>query len=373
MILSVYVARRFARFFIIIATIFVAILFLVEMVEQTRRFADDGVGLTGAAGLSALNITGSFYSILPLLTVLAGIALFLSLSRSSELVAIRASGRSGLRILAAPAITAALFGILSVAILNPLVAATSKQFDQMVARIQANGGDTVGLGDSEVWLRQGLRYTMPDGTLLSGQVVIRADRASPDATTLYNATFMLFTPEEGPVGRAEAREARLSEGKWHLTGVKQWPLMADNPETEALTPDTFEVPTDLTAERIRDGFGQPDAVPFWQLPGYIDGLERAGFSAQRHKVWFQMELARPLLMAAMVVIAAVFTMRHTRGRKMGVMVLAAFAFGILLFFLRNMAQVLGDNGDIPPLLAGWAPPLVAMLFALGALLQLEDG
>ena len=47
----------------------------------------------GAAILSLLNITASFYSIMPLMAVLAGIALFLSLSRSSELVAIRASGR----------------------------------------------------------------------------------------------------------------------------------------------------------------------------------------------------------------------------------------------------------------------------------------
>lgn len=373
MILSAYVARRFARFFIMISLIFVAILFLIEMVEQIRRFADDGVALGGAAGLAALNITASFYSILPLLTVLAGIALFLSLSRSSELIAIRASGRSGMRIVTSAAVTAVIFGVLSVAILNPLVAATTKKYDAMVAQIESHGGDTIGLGESEVWLRQGLRYTDPSGRDLTGQVVIRAARASPDATTLYDATFMLFTPESGVTGRAEARQARLSDGMWHLSDVKLWPLDSENPESQAQSVPTFEVPTELTAERIRDGFGQPDAVPFWQLPGYIDGLERAGFSAQRHKVWLQMELARPLLMAAMVVIAAVFTMRHMRGRQMGVLVLGAFACGIGLFFLRNMAQVLGDNGDIPPSLAGWAPPLVAVLFAIGALLQLEDG
>ena len=86
-----------------------------------------------------------------------------------------------------------------------------------------------------------------------------------------------------------------------------------------------------------------------------------------------MELARPLLLAAMVAIAAVFTMRHMRGRKAGILVLCAFGCGIGLFFLRNLAQVLGDNGGIPPALAGWAPPIVALLFALGALLRLEDG
>ncbi|MFT4013760.1 MAG: LPS export ABC transporter permease LptG [Paracoccus sp. (in: a-proteobacteria)] len=373
MILSAYVGRRFLRMLIVVAAIFAAILFLIDIVEQIRRFSGEGIGLTGAAGLSALNITASFYSILPLITVLAGIALFLNLSRSSELVAIRASGRSGIRVLAAPAVAAALAGALCVAVLNPVVAATSKRYDAAVQRIQTDGSQTVSLGEDAVWLRQALRSQDSEGKEVRGQVVIRASRASPDATTLYNATFMVFAPDQGPIRRLDAAEARLTRGAWELRKVKEWPLTAANPELMSQTLEAMELPTDLTAARIRDSFGRPEAIPIWQLPAFIRGLERAGFSAQRHKVWFHMELARPLLMAAMVAIAAVFTMRHMRGRKTGMLVLGAFGCGIGLFFLRNLAQVLGDNGDIPAAMAGWTPPIVALLFALGALLRLEDG
>ncbi len=373
MILSAYVARRFLRLLLMIAAIFAAILFLIDIVEQIRRFSDEDIGLSGAAGLSALNITGSFYSILPLVTVLAGIALFLNLSRSSELVAIRASGRSGLRVLAAPAVTAALTGAICVAVLNPVVAATAKRYDAAVARIESDGGQAVSLSEDAVWLRQALPTQDANGAETSGQVVIRASRASPDATTLYDATFMVFAPDQGPTRRIDAAEARLARGAWQLTRVKEWPLNETNPEAMARSTDRLDLPTDLTAARIRDSFGRPEAIPIWQLPAFIKGLERAGFSAQRHKVWFQMELALPLLMAAMVAIAAVFAMRHMRGRKMGMLVLGAFGCGISLFFLRNLAQVLGDNGGIPPAMAGWTPPIVALLFALGALLRLEDG
>ncbi|SIQ41344.1 lipopolysaccharide export system permease protein [Paracoccus thiocyanatus] len=373
MILSVYVARRFLRMLVMIAAIFGAILFLIDIVEQIRRFSDENIGLAGAAGLSLLNITASFYSILPLITVLAGIALFLGLSRTSELVAIRAAGRSGLRVLAAPALAAALAGMLAVAMLNPMVAATAKRYDDAVARMKSGGGQTVSVGENAVWLRQALPTQDAKGDETSGQVVIRASRASPDAITLYDATFMVFSPESGPTRRIDAAQARLTAGAWELTDTKEWPLTQANPEAMARTAPRLELPTDLTAARIRDSFGRPEAIPVWQLPTFIRGLERAGFSAQRHKVWFQMELARPLLMVAMIAIAAVFTMRHLRGGKMGLWVLGAFGCGIGLFFLRNLAQVLGDNGDIPPALAGWAPPMVALLFALGALLRLEDG
>ncbi len=102
--------------------------------------------------------------------------------------------------------------------------------------------------------------------------------------------------------------------------------------------------------------GRPSAIPIWELPRYIASLERAGFSARTHRVWFQTELALPLLLAAMVLVAAGFTMRHARFGKTGSMVLLALLGGFAIFFLRNFAQVLGENGQIPIALAAWTPP-----------------
>jgi lipopolysaccharide export system permease protein len=111
----------------------------------------------------------------------------------------------------------------------------------------------------------------------------------------------------------------------------------------------------------------------WELPRYIQSLERAGFAARSHQVWFQMQLALPLLMSAMVLIAAGFTMRHIRFGRTGLNVLIALLCGFGIFFLRNFGQVLGETGQVPVMVAAWAPPLAATLFALGLLLHLEDG
>jgi lipopolysaccharide export system permease protein len=55
------------------------------------------------------------------------------------------------------------------------------------------------------------------------------------------------------------------------------------------------------------------------------------------------------------------------------MVLYALIGGFLIFFLRSFAQVLGENGQIPILVAAWSPPIAAALLALSLLLHLEDG
>lgn len=368
MTLSLYIARRFLRSFGLVAGVFFGILFLIDMVEQIRRFDAARVGLPEAALLALLNVPASFYTILPLVMVLAAVALFLGLARSSELVVIRAAGRSALRMLVAPVSVAFLIGAIMVAVGNPIVSATSKRYEELADSYRAGGRQTVSIGREGVWMRQG------SGSSEETQAVIRAARANLDATRLYDVTFLVFAPEGGPIRRIAAREAQLIAGAWELSEVKDWPLAgAGNPERAAVTLPSLRLPSDLTADRIRDSFGSPAAIPIWDLPGFITGLENAGFSARRHMVWFQMELALPLVLAAMVLIAAGFTMNHVRFGKTGMMVLFALAAGMGVFFLRNMAQVLGDNGQIPVALAAWAPPAVALMLALALILHREEG
>jgi lipopolysaccharide export system permease protein len=86
-----------------------------------------------------------------------------------------------------------------------------------------------------------------------------------------------------------------------------------------------------------------------------------------------MELALPLFLVAMVMIGASFTLRHQRGGRTGMMVLFAILLSFAVYFIRNFAQVLGENGQLPALLAAWAPPLAAIGLSLGMLLHHEDG
>lgn len=366
MTLGRYIARQFLWTLLRVIALFFGMMMLIDAVENIRSFGEAGISATTALHLAALSTPEAVYNILPLMLILSSIALFFGLARSSELVIVRASGRSGLRFLLAPVVAAFVTGAATVAVVNPLVAATTKQYDSLVAKISAdNARSVLSVGREGFWLRQGSA---------DGQAVIRATRTNQDGTELFNATFLIYDSTGMPLRRVDATSARLDLGGWHLTGAKDWALTDPNPELLAKQHDTgLTIASDLTPDAIRDSFGSPAAIPIWGLPAYIRGLDEAGFSARRHRVWLQMELAQPLTWAAMVLVAAGFTMRHTRSGKTERFVLAGVMVGFVIFFLRNFSQVLGESGQIPIYLAAWAPPVIAILMALGLLLHLEDG
>lgn len=363
MILHYYFARKFLWTFLGIAIVFVVLLALVDLVDELQDFPNLPFG--NVAEIVLLNLPHANYEILPLVMILATVALFVRLARSSELVVVRASGRSALRSLLAPVTVAALIGILSITMFNPIVAASSKRYNDVVNMHVGGGSSVLAIASEGLWLRQG----SPEG-----QTVIHAARASSDVSTLYDATFISFSPQGDPEQRIVARVAQLTTGQWDLSDVKVWELSAEgNPEASARVLEQLTLPSALTQDRIIDSFGKPEYISLWDLPGFINQLEEAGFSARRYAMWFQMELARPLFLVALVMVASAFTMRHARLSNTGLSVLFAVLLGFGLHYIRNFAQILGENGQIPVLLAAWAPPVASFLLAAGILLHMEEG
>ena len=365
MTLHLYFARKFFWTFAAILAIFGGIVYLIEIVENIRNFSAQDVRMGQIVRLTLLIVPEALYRSMPMVAVIASVTLFVTLARSSEIVVARSAGRSALRSLGAPLGIAVMIGLISVGILNPIVAATSRQYEEATTRLLKGTKRTLSVSAEGLWLRQGSA---------DGQTVIRALGAKLDGTRLTGVTFLGIGKDGVPTYRIEAISAELEPGAWFLTGTKEWRLdSAQNPETQAVYRDSLRLPSSLTRDQIRDSFGTPSAIAFWDLPQFIARLDAAGFSALAHRAWFQAQLALPLTLVAMVLIGAIFTLRHTRMGRTGLMVLLAIILGFFLQFARNFLVILAQNGNIPPLVGAWSPPIAVILLSLGLLLHLEDG
>lgn len=364
MTLHLYFARRYLTIFGIILSGFTVFMWLVELLEHIRRYDAGELGFARLAYLAALHLPQVLYQILTLVVLLSTVTMYINLARTSELVITRATGRSALFSLLSTALTALVLGALVVAVVNPLVATSSKLYEQ---EINSQNGEKriVSVSRDGLWLRQGID---------DEQTAIRAERTNLDGTRLSGAVFYGFDRDGAPLYRINAATAELTAAGWQLTDAKIWDLQnSDVPESAAQIVDTYTVPSDLTPQQIRDSFGTPSSISIWALPGFIAQLEAAGFSARNHTVWFQSELARPLSFVAMVFIGAVFTLRHTRMGRTGLMVLLAVLSGFVVYFISNLTQLMGQNGQLPIGLSVWSPSVAAICLALALLLHIEDG
>ena len=109
------------------------------------------------------------------------------------------------------------------------------------------------------------------------------------------------------------------------------------------------------------------------MPGYIRAAQAAGFSATRYQLYLYSLYALPALLAAMVFMAASFSLRIGREGGLAKVVLLSAAAGFGVFFFQDLTTVLGRSGAVPTLLAATAPALASILIGMTLVFSQEDG
>lgn len=359
-ILARYIARQFVAWFLALIAIVSSIVVLLEGVELLRRAAGrPGVTMALVFKMAILKSADTAQQVFPFVVLFSAMYTFWRLTRSQELVVVRAAGVSAWQFLAPAIASAFLIGVIKVTALNPVAAVMTARYQQLEDRYLKGQESVLTVSGSGVWLRQ------PDG---KGFAIIHAASVKPGTMDLRQVMVLRLDADNRFRSRIDAADAALGDGFWDLH--KAW-INRPNHEQSFVASD--RLPTDLTARRIAESFAAPDTLSFWQLPGFIHTLDATGLSSVRHRVQYQSLLAQPFLLCAMVLFAAAFSLRQTRRGGTLPMISSGIATGLVLFVLTSVAAALGTSETIPVALAAWTAPVVGLILGTYMILHLEDG
>jgi lipopolysaccharide export system permease protein len=348
------------RFIQSIGAVFLTVfclIYLIDLVELIRRVGD-GIDASTfmLARLAFFRAPTIAEQILPFAVLFGSLASFLTLSRKLELVIARASGVSVWQFGFPPFMVALTIGIFAVTIYNPGAVILKQRGDALEARIFAKPNDQA---NRNKFIRQ---------LSVDGSSIIRAAQGTVDGAFLSNVTVFVFDRAGLLLERVEAETAQLQPGVWRLEKARILSIGLEPQVSEA-----YLLATNLTRDEVRQALGSSENVSFWRLEATIRQLELAGLDATRYRLRYQSLLARPLLLAAMVIVAASVSLRFFRFGGVAKLVLGGVIAGFVLYVSTQIAEDLGTAGVLSATVAAWLPAVVGSLLGTLVLLHQEDG
>ena len=361
-ILSIYIGRSFLMSFLVMFAVFLGVIYLFDTVELMRRASNESIGMGVIIQMGLLKLPNMAQQAFPFAVLFGGMGAFWRLTRSSELVVARAAGVSAWQFLAPVLVVAFALGVIKIAAFSPLSSALLSRFDRLETLYFRGQSSLLSVSPTGLWLRQASD---------SDQSVIHSKSVSISGPNIRLSGVTIFVNEGADrfFQRIDAKTADLEDGFWHLENV----LLTERDKEVPLQLPEHWIATDITVNNINESFAPPETMSFWDLPAFIANLERAGFSALRHRMYFHSLLAAPLLLCAMVLIAATFTLKQSRRGNPTYVVVAGIMTGFVLFFLSDVVAALGMRESIPVALAAWTPSGVSTLLGLALVFHLEDG
>jgi lipopolysaccharide export system permease protein len=353
-------ARYFsARFFAAMVAMFVVccvLIFFVDFIEMLRRagkYSSDVPGIL-LAWMTLLRLPSFSELTLPFAVLIGTIAIFLMLSRSSELVVLRAAGVSVWQFTLPAMAVAFVLGVVFVLVYNPVAAMARAEAERIYSAAFGRGESFLKANKGAgAWLRE-------DG--VDGPSVVHALQVLNQGLELNGVTAFQYTPDHTLTERIEAKRAVLKNGRWELQ--EAW---VSSVGQEPAFYERYLLSTYLTPTQVRDSLGTVFSISFWDLPNFIQIAERAGLPATQYRVQYHLLLSRPFLLVTMVLIAG---FRFGNVQINAIFGLAAgFGFFVFSEISRNFAM----SGLTSAAAAAWIPVIVAASLALTVLLYKEDG
>ncbi len=357
--LSLYIGKNFAIWCAGVYGVLISLIALLETIEMLRRTASRDVEIGLVLEMALLKLPFMTIEIASFTVLLGSMLAFAHLTRTQELIIVRGSGISIWQFLVPPLVITFLIGCFLVVFLNPLSSATALRLEYLENTHLKGQSSLIQVSRNGLWLRQADE---------KGQSVIHASRLNPENMVLNNAVIIRFNAQGQFIERKDAVEATLKDNHWLLKDV-----LTTRPDHNPISSEKEKIETNLTPLKIKESFASPKIISFWDLPEFIESMQNAGFSAIKYRLHWYSILAKPFLLCAMVLVAAVFSIRMTRFGGITLVAIAGIMLGFLFHFVANVVYALGSVGTLPIVLAAWAPVTVISLFGLAFLMHVEDG
>jgi LPS export ABC transporter permease LptG/LPS export ABC transporter permease LptF len=352
LILDEYVLREFLKMFVMVLASFVLLMLVFTFFELIGDILRNHIPLT-TVGDYLVNLAPSMlYQLTPLSVLIAVLVTFSLFNRSSELIAMKATGISIYRL------------VIPVVVIAAALACGLFAFDQyylpQANRKQEALRNTIKGKPAQTTLNPDKKWIFGQRIPGEPERVFYYQFFDPEENAFANVSVFEFDPVTFALTKrifAERAAWKISEHGWVFENGWERTMQGANPTgfrefPSATFAEVHEEPGYFKKESL-----QSQEMNFGQLQHYIGDLQQSGFDTIGLRVQLYDKLAYPLVTVVMAVLAIPFAL--SMGRRGSLTGIAA-GVGIALawWVAHGLFVAMGNVNYLPSALAAWSPDIL---------------
>jgi len=289
---------------------------------------------------------------LPYAVLLATLLTLGTLSRHSEITAMKAGGVSLYR-LTFPLFFIVILISLCAFLGNEYLAPLANQKNRQLVSVRLKKEPSSFFKNYKIWFR-------------SNHHIYNIQLLDPKQKVLKGFSLYVLDDQFRCTQRIDAKEAKWIDEKWKLYdgAVRHF----DEGGSIQTTPfEELQISLPETWASFQSIERESEEMSYTQLRNYVQKIQSAGYDSTRYLVDLYAKLSFPLLNLIMILIGVPFALKTGRSGgvalSIGISILIGFAYGVTFYVFLT----LGKSGILHPFLSAWIPTI---LFGLGGIFTL---
>ncbi len=346
-LLDMYLLRSFFYYFVVLTVGFILLFEVFTFFELLDDIAQHRTGILEVVDYFIYLASYLFYQLAPLAALVAVLVTLGVMTKNNELVAFKAGGISLYRISFPLLLAGLILATGLVALDDTYLPFANQRQDALRNQIKGRPAQTY-YHPNRQWIfgenAKVYNYELfdPDRELFGGLNIFELDPATFEIRRRIYAARAHWDRQE---------KTWILESGWvrefdHGAVTRYTPFLADALKELDEPPSYFN-------REVRQSY----QMTWWELERYISDLRQAGFDVARLSVQLQKKISFPLVAPIIILLAIPFSILvGTRGAIGGL----ALGVGIAIIYWAASAltEAMGAVGQLPPLLAAWAPDTI---------------
>ncbi|MBM3512447.1 MAG: LPS export ABC transporter permease LptG [Alphaproteobacteria bacterium] len=333
MILTRYLMRAFLAQFVGVLIGLVLFLQTLDLLANANEvLAGGGPPADTLIRYVALRIPSMFETVAPLAALIGALTALVQFAKNSEILAMRAAGRSVLSLVGGLVVIGSAMSILLFVFSDFIVVKTNTALEEWRDAGFAPAGKPK--SEENAWL-------------MEADTMVRVARVRDGGTILEDVRLLRQGSDTSIVEVIDIDRAAWTGSSWRVEGARHL--------GEGESPVRGEWKTQLRPEHFVRFTNDPKDLSVNALQEYVGNVAIGTRPKYFYDTWLHQKIAGPAVLALMPLLAAIAAFSHHRQGSAVITFVWGVALGFSFILVDNIVLAMGQFGTIPPLMAAWLP------------------
>jgi lipopolysaccharide export system permease protein len=340
-ILSRYVMKAVIANTALVMLVLLALSALYLFITQQDDIGVGTFSVGNAFMFVGLNLPKYAFDLLPIGALIGSLLALGNLARTLELIVVRTSGVSTMRIALWTTMAGVILMIFT-GIVGEVLAPPMEQYGRQMKTF-AKFNDFSMAGNRSAWAKD-------------GDMMISVRQQSAD--NRYGGVYVFnFDAQRRLRSVGHANNASIDRNnRWQLENYVESRIGDERVETRSEAETQLQ--TRLSPEFLGLAVLDPDSLAARGLYSYIRHLRANGLDSRSYETAFWARIARTVAVAIIVVLAVPFAFGPMRSTGTGARTVVGIMIGVAFFLLAKMLESGGEVFNMPPLVVAWLPTVL---------------
>lgn len=351
-----YLLKKFLKKIFLISGIFLILILIINLIEEANFLKGTDASFITPIILSSLNAPSLLYEMFPFIFLISTQFFFIEIFENREIFTLRQFGMDNLNLLKFLSIVSLIAGFFVIIFFYNFSSVLKNEYLKIKNEYAKDKKYLAVITKNGIWIKDKQK---------DGIVIINAEKI--ENQFLIDSSITKFDKNFTITKNIISNKVDITKKEWVL-----YDAIVTETDNSSKKYKSITFKTNFDLERISNLFSDLTSLTFFDLLALEKDYKAIGYSINEISIQKHRFFSLPFLLSAMTIIATIIMIYNKFKHKILFNLFIGILFSVLVYYLGNFSNLLGENGKLPLTLSVWFPVLMILGFSIIGVIRINE-